>query len=117
MAEDQRERLRGFLVEVARSGRTATYAQAASNVGLDIRRGADHNALQQMLRGISEAEHKDSRPLLSAVCVMAGVKRPGQGFFDLARLLGLLQPTEDQRGFYDAELARVHAHWRDSQGS
>lgn len=107
------ERLRDYLIAIARSGRTSTYAQAASNVGLDIRRAADSNALTAMLRAISESEHRAGRPLLPAVCVMAGVRRPGQGFFDLARLLGLLQPGDDNRAFFDAELQRVHAYWRD----
>lgn len=111
MAVDIRTQLRDYLVDLARSGRTSTYAQAASNVGLDMRRGADANAFVAMLRAISESEHKEGHPLLSAVCVLPGVKRPGQAFFDLARSLGLPGADGDNREFHAAELARVHAHW------
>lgn len=106
------DRLRNLLIEAARGGRTMTYAQAASAIGLDVRRAADSNELQRLLRVISEREHKDGRPLLSAVCVMAGIKRPGQGFFDLARQLGVMPAGEDNRAFFEGELQKVYVYWR-----
>ena len=72
------------------------------------------NFLTSSLRAVSEAEHHQGRPLLSAVCVMAGVKRPGQGFFDLARQVGLMQSGQDNREFFETEVARVHAYWKDA---
>ncbi|MBI4212719.1 MAG: hypothetical protein HY534_00230 [Chloroflexi bacterium] len=114
MTNDTREQLRGYLVEIARAGRTATYAQVGAGIGLDVRRTADMNFLTSSLRAISEVEHREGRPLLSAVCVMAGVKRPGQGFFDLARLVGLMPAGQDNREFFEAEIARVHAYWKDA---
>ena len=114
MAVDTRTQLRDHLVDLAKSGRTATYAQTASSMGLDMRRGADANAFAAMLKAISEAEHKEGRPLLSAVCVLPGVKRPGQAFFDLARSLSLPGSDGDNREFHPAELDRVHAHWAGS---
>lgn len=111
MTEELGEPLRDHLIGVAREGRTCTYAQAASNVGLDIRRGADMNMLTSMLRAIAKTEHEAGRPLLSVVCVMVGVKRPGQGFFDTAKTLGVIPPDQDNREFFTAELARVHSHW------
>ncbi len=115
MAVDTCGQLRDYLVDLAKSGRTATYSQTATSVGLDMRRGADANAFVAMLKAISEAEHKEGRPLISAVCVLPGVKRPGQAFFDLARSLGLPGAAGDNREFHAAELARVHAHWSSSE--
>lgn len=114
MTDDLRAKLRDYLVDLAHSGRTTTYAQAASNIGLDIRRAADANELAAMLRAISESEHQGGRPMLSAVCFMAGARRPGQPFFELAKNLGLMKPTDDPRGFLDQELDRVHKHWSSS---
>lgn len=111
MSEDLRDRLRDELLTLARSRQTATYARVASTVGLDFRRAADANELAALLRTISEAEHKEGRPLLSAVCVMAGARRPGQPFFELAKTLGVMKPTQDPRAFFDEELARVYKQW------
>jgi hypothetical protein len=112
MSDDLQSKLRDELVALARSGQTTTYARAAANIGLDFRRAADANELASMLRTISSQEHAEGRPLLSAVCVMAGARRPGQPFFELAKSLGLMKPTEDPRGFHEEELKRVYAEWK-----
>lgn len=115
MAQDLRAKLYDHLVDLARSGRTTTYAQAASQIGLDIRRAADANELASLLRNISESEHREGRPMLSAICFMAGARRPGLPFFELAKSLGLMKPTEDPRGFVDDEIKRVRDHWNSAR--
>jgi hypothetical protein len=111
MAQELRGKLYEYLTGLAREGRTTTYAQAASHIGLDIRRAADANELAALLRSISETEHQEGRPLLSAICFMAGARRPGLPFFELAKSLGLMKQTEDPRGFVDEEIRRVRDHW------
>ncbi len=102
------------LVAVARAGGTTTYREVAALAGLDMSREEDRRRLAQLLRAISTAEHRRGRPLLSAVVVHRARHRPGAGFFDLARELGLLQDARDREArerFFRAELARVHATW------
>lgn len=61
------------LVDVARAGATATYAE----LGGDRYRG---RALATPLTDLMAAEHRAGRPLLSVLCVRADTGRPGAGF-------------------------------------
>jgi len=44
-----------------------------------------------MLDEINRYEHREGRPLLSAVVVVQEDNKPGEGFFKLARELGVFQ--------------------------
>jgi hypothetical protein len=105
--------LRDHLITVARHRATTTYAEAARVVGLDVHDPADRERLAALLRAISTAEHSAGRPLLTAVVVLQGRGRPGRGFFDLARSLGLHGGMDDE-AFHLAELSRVYDHRRTS---
>ena len=68
----------------------------------------------QALDEISRQEVSAGNGMLSAVVVQKipygnGLGRPGQGFFDLARRLGLLGESDRQseRDFWERELAKV----------
>src|SRR5437773_1992567 len=95
--------LRDFLIAVARQRATTTYAEAARLAGLDVDDAEDRGRLAASLRAVSTAEHAAGRPLLTAVVVHRGRGRPGRGFFDLARTLGLYSGEEDE-AFWAAEL-------------
>lgn len=72
-------------------------------------------ALANLLGNISESEHKQGNPLLSAVVVNKDTLKPGDGFFKLAKELGLfkgsLNSQSDKDTFFINELNRVFDLW------
>jgi len=101
------ERLQG----IARAGRTISYHEIAPLAGLDMGNPAHRNEIAEILYEISTHEHREGRPLLSAVVIREDENLPGQGFFTMARELGLYTGTDDV-AFFAQELTRVFAAWR-----
>jgi hypothetical protein len=101
------------LREVARSGRLITYGELAPLANLDLASLADRTKLANILGEISTHEHEQNRPLLSAVVVLGGESVPGEGFFKLARDLGVhTGGNPDQNlAFFVREINRVYAEW------
>jgi len=93
--------------------KTTCYGDIAPLAGLDMGRECDRAEIGRILGAISTREHEAGRPLLSAIVVRQVDGRPGQGFFVLARQLGLLQPGQGEDDFWQAEVRRVHEYWRD----
>lgn len=101
------------LVAVARAEDVTTYTDISPLAGLDMDNPDHRDKIGQLLGEISTFEHNHGRPLLSAVVIHRGNNIPGQGFFTLARELGLHTGTDDLV-FFIRELRRVHDHWRTS---
>ena len=98
------------LKEVARAGRTITYGEIAPMADLDMSRAADRNEIAAILDTISTREHREGRPLLSAVVARSDTRYPGKGFFTLAQKLGIYDGSDDL-GFFVRELGRVRERW------
>jgi hypothetical protein len=63
---------------------------------------------------ISEYEHENNHPLLSAVVVTDISKGPGDGFYGLAEGLGLYSGSpnkQTQYEFWVKELTKVYEFW------
>ena len=99
------------LRRVANRQEMTTYGAIAPLAGLDMNNPADRDAMRRLLGDISTHEHRNGRPLLTAVVVHKQDNVPGHGFFELAQQLGLLRPEADQLAFFCREVARVHAQW------
>ena len=98
------------LLKAARSGEPVNYSDIAPLAGLNMDLAHDRNQIAGILDDISRAEHDAGRPLLSAVVIRKGENMPGNGFFTLAKRLGL-HTGGDNLDFWLAELRRVHDHW------
>ncbi|MCK6565123.1 MAG: hypothetical protein L6Q80_10280 [Dehalococcoidia bacterium] len=96
---------------VAAHRRTITYAEVAEPLGLDMGWPPDRDALAGILGDISAHEHRNGRPLLTAVVVLAESGFPGGGFFDLARATGHMAAHEDRLACFVRELTAVHDYW------
>lgn len=98
------------LEEAARSQTTIHYGDIAPILKLDMENPGDRSRIGDLLGQISEDEHKAGRPLLSVVVTRKEDQRPGPGFFDLAKRLGLMS-TLDKDTFFVYELKRTHKEW------
>jgi hypothetical protein len=105
------------LIRVARDRRVGvtTYGELARLVHLHLENPADRKQLRDVLDQINRYEHSQGHPMLSSVVVYVDKNRPGDGFFTLARELGLYgggNNEESKISFWTAELRRVHDFWR-----
>jgi hypothetical protein len=99
------------LIEVARNGKTTTYEAVADMLGLNVDDPEDRNEIGRILSEISCQENAEGRPMLSAVVIIPEVGYPGKGFFLLARDMGAMSSSLDDRSFFAVELKRVHQYW------
>jgi len=99
------------LVEVAMARGTITYGDLAERIGLPRRGPRMAREVGQLLELVSRYEASHARPLLSVVVFSTTDKKPGRGFFSLARDLGRLHDGEDENAFYRFELGAVYHTW------
>jgi hypothetical protein len=84
------EKIYEELGRVAKGQPTITYSKIAPLANLDMDNPSHRDEIGQLLGEISKYEHSQQRPLLSAVVIHQDNNMPGQGFFKLAKELGLL---------------------------
>jgi hypothetical protein len=94
--------LRDVLVAIARHHETTTYGKISTLRGLAVRDGE----LFRQLDEISTDEHNNRCPLLSAVVVREDTEMPGDGFFRLARSLGVEGAEVDNTTLFGQERGR-----------
>jgi hypothetical protein len=102
------------LKEAAKNGDLIAYGEIAPLANLNMESPDDRNKIAHILGDISKYENELGRPLLSSIVVLAGIGYPGEGFFNLARELGLHHGTKefDDLDFFTQEAKRVHAYWK-----
>lgn len=106
------QRLYDRLKEVATAQKFVYYSNIAPLVNLDMSLPPDRAEIGRLLGEVSEHEHAQGRPLLSVVVISHDGNKPGEGFFTLARDLGVYTgPDEDT--YWNTELKRVWATWKD----
>jgi len=98
------------LKEAARAGTVTYYSDIAPMAELDMGLPNDRYEIGVILDDINRYERELGRPMLSAVVVHKDTLMPGQGFFTLARALGLFVGDDKDR-FYIKELRKVHDYW------
>ena len=105
MEDDKVYRL---LVEKARAASRVTYKEVGEKTGVT---GVRYRDLTNRLYAINTFEHEHGRPLLGVIVFNIRERRPGGGFFGLARDLGYKFADEDR--FWRHHVMRVFLYWRD----
>ena len=103
------------LITAARYHGTVTYQRIAQLMGLPIVGAHMGKQVGHILGEISEDEHLQGRPMLSAVAV--GVSRkPGDGFYLLARDLNKLKDdsAKARELFWESEKTAIYEEWQDT---
>ncbi len=107
------ERIRGVLLEVARTQGLISYRELASRLGL--RPPLSIHRVTTGLEALMAEDATAGRPLLAALCVSRmGHGLPTRGFFIDAAALGLFSGDPEgpeARAFHTRELARVRAFY------
>lgn len=85
--------VRKYLIELARkrTNPLVTYQKLSDDCFLDLNMSDSEYAraeIGRILGEVSEFEHSNNRPLLSALVVRSGDKMEGDGFYKLAEKLG-----------------------------
>jgi len=101
------------LIGAARHRGLVTYQELALAVGLPTSGNYMGKRLGEILGAISQNECLQNRPMLSALGVKTDGK-PGDGFFALARELGLLDSDhpEDRRRFWEDQVQQCYKTWQ-----
>lgn len=113
--ESARSWMAEHLQGVARARKTQTYSEicAAMRGACQVAVEPHSSALFGLLGQICTLESEAGRPLISAVVLHKGDGEPGEGFWNIARDLGI-DPgsTKDARyEFWIRELSRCHEYW------
>ena len=82
------EAVRAWLIQVAQHRALTTYGETAANAPICGAVGPKFTALNGNLFKVSEGEHLEGRPLLTAVVVRRLDGEVGGGFYDMARAVG-----------------------------
>ena len=101
--EENIQTVRRKLKEVARSRQLVTYTEVGKWIGMDRR-----DVGREILDPINELEHEAGRSSLSALVVSASSRKPGPGFFAVARIKGWQQGQDDD-SYWCREVERVYA--------
>lgn len=109
--EQETYRIYCRLIRAAMDSETMAYAELAAATGLPTRGHQLGQRLAPILDAICSYEHDHGRPLLSAVVVRADTGIPGGGFFKMARHVGKMSSSDDQRRFWQRELEEIKEAW------
>jgi hypothetical protein len=92
-----------------------TYTKLAAQLDPDhvIWPGSRFYGLGQVLGDVSRSEHAQGRPLLSCLVVQAQSGKPGPGFYQMARQLGVQIPQGSETQQWSREVVRVVTYWQD----
>lgn len=99
------EDVRDKLIEVARNRGLTTYGELEPIAELPA-----VSIGPLVLDGISRAEAREGRPMLSAVVVNQDTGRPGDGFYRLAAEIGRAA-IPDPDAFWIEELEALYRYW------
>jgi hypothetical protein len=106
------EAIRRRLIAAARQRQTVSYKDLAKATGREMKGPNWAVHIGRILGRISSEEAHAGRPLLSVIVVSQDTKRPGGGFYNLGKELGLLQPGETEDRFIDRQTERVYDYWQ-----
>ena len=113
-------RIRKYLIACARrrTNQLVTYQEVNQDceLGLDFNISHDRDVIGEVLGEISQEEHENGRPLLSAIVVKKGAdNNVGKGFYDLAEGLGYGDGRKLQReSFLETEQQNVIEFWQNA---
>jgi hypothetical protein len=104
-----KDEIKDVLVEHARRPQMIAYSGLVQKIrAIDLQ--ARDPRLDELLRQVASEEHAQGRGMLTVLVVhKTGDLRPGRGFYECARALGL--DTSDEDRLWVDQFNKVHASW------
>ncbi len=100
-----------ILVNAARHHGFATYQEIAQANAWPLVGNYMSKLIGGVIGLISKNELEQGRPMMSAIVVGVSGK-PGEGFYNWARELGVLAEGQDEDAFWQNECEKVYEEWK-----
>jgi len=100
-----------IMINAAQHRGLATYQEIAQAVGLPTAGSFMAGRIGGLIGAISRNEVRLNRPMLSTIVVGVNGK-PGEGFYNWARDLGVLKAGEDESAFWKNERKKIYKEWK-----
>jgi len=100
-----------IMINAAQHGGVATYQEIAQANGFPLVGSYMGKVMGELVGLVSENEVNQGRPMMSSIVVSVSGK-PGEGYYTLARELGLLHEGEDEEVFWRRECEKVYEAWK-----
>lgn len=107
--------IRNYLISRAKLGIIIHYGSLNQllDTPYDLTNSYERHLLGEDLGEISEFEHSQGRPLLSAIVVAEDSNLSGVGFFEMAERLELFDPSKiSKKKFLAQEQNKVFEYWK-----
>lgn len=105
-------KIRTMLIEAARAYKPITYKEIAEEVGLNLELIDQRNILSALLGTISEKEHEEGRPLISAMAMYSNLEGHGDGFYNLCEGLDIGSKQQLKQDNYAFKaMKKNHDYW------
>ena len=100
-----------LMINAAQHHGFVTYQEVAQANGIPTYGSYMGKVVGELVGLVSENEVKHGRPMMSAIVVGVSGK-PGKGFFDWAKELGVLSSGQDEYDFWQAECKKIYETWK-----
>ena len=104
------------LIYAAKDQKRLNYSDIAKIMGIPETGNYMGAETGHMLGEISENEHNNGRPMLSALAHKSNYNKPGEGFYVLACQLNLLNENataKEKKDFWKTQCDLVYTKWND----
>ena len=88
-----------------------TYQEIAQAIGISTAGSYMGKIIGEIIGLISQNEIEQGRPMLSSIVVGVSGK-PGDGYYEWAKELGLLQEGEDKEAFWSDQCEQIYEEWK-----
>ena len=100
-----------IMINAARHQGFATYQEIAQAVGLPTAGSFMAGEIGELIGAVAQNEVSLGRPMLSSIVVGINGK-PGKGYYDWARNLGVLKDGDDEEQIWNFECKKIYEEWK-----
>lgn len=99
------------MINAARHFGFCTYQEIAQAIGISTAGNYMGKIVGELIGLVSKNEMEHGRPMLSSIVVGISGK-PGDGYFNWAKELGLLKEGKDEWAFWESECKKIYEEWK-----
>lgn len=100
-----------IIINAAQHFGFCTYQEIAQAIGISTAGSYMGKIVSELIGLISQNEIEQGRPMLSSIVVGVSGK-PGDGYYEWAKELGLLQEDDDKETFWKKQCQLIYDEWK-----